>query len=148
MLFCFLRLHCVFIKSEYLDVGSGKYLLAANQPAIILIFKYLGVWCDGLSWLFVWLILRLIDEIVFRVCLLCFVLSVLLIEWLCGLFVVIDCSGWLFFVERLWFWEKGALIQTVDLLILVGIVCCENVFLFLTSFCERRMIIRLTNCDV
>lgn len=52
------RLHHVFIKSEYLDAGSGKYLLAANQPAIILIFKNLGVWCDGL------------------LCLLCFVLSV------------------------------------------------------------------------
>ena len=71
MLFCLLRLHCVFIKSEYLDVGLWEYLSAANQPAIILIFKNLGVWRDGL------------------LCLLCFVLSVLLIEWLCGLFVVI-----------------------------------------------------------
>lgn len=64
-------LHCGFIKSDCLDVGSGKYLSAANQPAIILIFKNLGVWCDGL------------------LCLLCFVLSVLLIERLCGLIVVI-----------------------------------------------------------
>ena len=45
-------LHCGFIKSEYLDVGSGKCLSAANQPAIILIFKNLGVWRDGLSCLF------------------------------------------------------------------------------------------------
>ena len=34
-----MRLHRVFIESEYLDVGSGKNLSAANQPAIILIFK-------------------------------------------------------------------------------------------------------------
>lgn len=66
-----MRFHCVFIEGEYLDVGSGKNLSAANQPAIILIFKNLGVWCDGL------------------LCLLCFVLSVLLIERLCGLFVVV-----------------------------------------------------------
>lgn len=32
-------LNRVFIKGEYLDVGSGKYLSAANQTAIILIFK-------------------------------------------------------------------------------------------------------------
>ena len=57
-----MRLHCGFIKSEYLGVGSGKYFSAANQPAIILMFKNLGVWCDGL------------------LCSLCFVLSVLLIE--------------------------------------------------------------------
>lgn len=43
-----MRLHCVFIKSGYLDVGSGKNLSAANQPAIILIFKNLGVWRDVL----------------------------------------------------------------------------------------------------
>lgn len=57
---CFVFCGCIesLLKSEYLDVGSGKYLLAANQPAIILIFKNLGVWCDGL------------------LCLLCFVLSV------------------------------------------------------------------------
>lgn len=30
-----------FTKSEYLDVFSGKYLSAANQPAIILILKIL-----------------------------------------------------------------------------------------------------------
>ena len=48
MLFCLLRLHCVFIKSEYLDVGLWEYLSAANQPAIILIFKNIGVWRDGL----------------------------------------------------------------------------------------------------
>ena len=39
MLFCLLRLHCVFIESEYLDVSSGKNLSVANQPAIILIFE-------------------------------------------------------------------------------------------------------------
>ena len=66
-----MRLHCGFIKSEYLDVGSGKYLSAANQPAIILMFKNLGVCHDGL------------------LCLLCFVLGVFLIERLCGLFVVV-----------------------------------------------------------
>lgn len=48
MLFCLLRLHCGFIESEYLDVGLWKYLSAANQPANILIFKNLGVWCDGM----------------------------------------------------------------------------------------------------
>lgn len=64
------RLHRVFIKSEFLDVGSGRYLSAANQPSIILIFKNLGVWGDGL------------------LCLLCFVLSVFF-ERLCGLFVVV-----------------------------------------------------------
>lgn len=42
---------------------------------------------------FLWLILRLIDEIVFRVCLLCFVLSVLLIEWFWIVFS--DCLIWL-----------------------------------------------------
>lgn len=42
-----MRLYCVFIKSEYLDVGSGKNLSAANQPLIILIFTNLGVLCDG-----------------------------------------------------------------------------------------------------
>lgn len=52
MLFCLLRLHCVFIESEYLDVGSGKYFSAANQPAIILIFKNLGVLFDCMSCLF------------------------------------------------------------------------------------------------
>ena len=36
-----MRLHCGFIKSEYLGVGSGKYFSAANQPAIILILKIL-----------------------------------------------------------------------------------------------------------
>ena len=39
--FFLVRLHCDFIKSEYLDVGSGKYLSAANQAAIILILKIL-----------------------------------------------------------------------------------------------------------
>ena len=38
------RLQRVFIKSEYLDVGLWKYLSASNQPAIILIFKNLGIW--------------------------------------------------------------------------------------------------------
>ena len=66
-----MRLHRVFIESEYLDVGSGKYFSAANQPANILIFKNLGVLCDGL------------------LCLLCFVLRAFLVERLCGLFVVI-----------------------------------------------------------
>lgn len=66
-----MRLHRVFIKSKYLDVGLGKYLSAANQPSIILIFKNLGVWGDGL------------------LCLLCFVLRAILIEWLRGLFFMI-----------------------------------------------------------
>ena len=131
MLFCFLRLYWVFIKSECLDVGSGKYLSAVNQPAIILIFKniafcrnYLSclfvMFCFGrvfdweildcLLWLFLWLILRLIDEMVCRVC-----FEGLFFEcfWLSGcgdcffwLFDLIDCSGWLFFIERLWFCEK------------------------------------------
>ena len=127
MLFCFLRLYWVFIKSECLDVGSGKYLSAVNQPAIILIFKniafyrnYLSclfvMFCFGrvsdweildcLLWLFLWLILRLIDEMVFRICYVLF----WAFYWLSGcgdclswLFDVIDCSDWLFFVERLRF---------------------------------------------
>ena len=155
-------------------MGLWKNLSAANLPAIILIFKNLGVWRDGL------------------LCLLCFVLSVF---WLreCGLFVVIvcyvlfwtyywlrgfglfylivcviDCSDWLFFIERLWFCEEEekygrtvhcnaavvnlcqkecGLIQTVDLLIWACIVCCENVFLFWTSFCERHKLNRLPNSD-
>lgn len=59
---------------------------------------------------FLWLILRLIDEMVCRVC-----FEGLFFEyfWLSGcgdcffwLFDLIDCSGWLFFVEWLWFCEK------------------------------------------
>lgn len=38
-------------------------------------------------------------------------------------------------------------IQAVELLILVDIVCCENVFLFWTSFCERHKLNRLSNSD-
>lgn len=64
-----MRLHCGFIKGEYLDVSLWKYLSAANQPAIILIFK--KSWC----------IIRLYVV---------FVLSVFF-ERLCGLFVVIVC---------------------------------------------------------
>lgn len=70
--FFLVRLHRVFIESEYLDVGSGKYFSAANQPSIIIILKIL-----------------VYGVMVFRVCLLCFVFWVLLIEWLRGLFVVI-----------------------------------------------------------
>ena len=79
MLFCLLRLHCVFIKIEYLDVGSGKYFLAANQSAIILILKILVygvmgccVCYNGLFWERFWL----------RDC--------------------VDCLLWLFFV---WFYD-------------------------------------------
>ena len=65
-----MRLHCGFIKSEYLDVGSGKYLSAANQTAIILIFKNITF---------------------FRNCLLCLSLGVFYREivWVvcCGFFV-------------------------------------------------------------
>ena len=63
-----MRLHCVFIKSDYLDVGSGKYLSAANPPAIILIFKNIAF---------------------FRNCLLCLFLGVFYREIVCGLFVVV-----------------------------------------------------------
>ena len=65
---------------------------------------------DCLLWLFLWLILRLIDEMVCRVC-----FEGLFFEcfWLSGcgdcffwLFDLIDCSGWLFFVEWMWFCEK------------------------------------------
>ena len=52
MLFCFLRLYWVFIKSECLDVGSGKYLSAVNQPAIILIFKNIAFFRNCLLCLF------------------------------------------------------------------------------------------------
>ena len=126
---------------------------------------------DCLLWLFLWLILRLIDEMAFRVCLLCFVFWVLLIEWLRGLFVVIVWCDWLFrLVVFYWtvviLWEirkikvwrciarlllltlrknECALIQTVDLLIWACIVCCENAFVFWTSFCERYKSNRLTN---
>ena len=62
-------MNCVFIKSEYLDVGSGKNLSAANQPAIILIFKNLGVWCDGLLCLSLSVFYR---EVVWIVCCGCF----------------------------------------------------------------------------
>ena len=58
---------------------------------------------DCLLWLFSWLILWLIDEIVFRVCLLCFVLSVLLIErfWIvCCNFVLVFCWTVVILCER------------------------------------------------
>ena len=88
MLFCFLRLYWVFIKSECLDVGSGKYLSAVNQPAIILIFKNIAF---------------------FRNCLLCLFWASFWLRdfgFFFWLFDLIDCSGWLFFVEWLWFCEK------------------------------------------
>ena len=129
-----MRLHCGFIKSEYLGVGSGKYFSAANQPSIIIILKILvyGV----------------------IVCCVCFdcLFWAFFIDRLCGLFVVIDftidwwdslsClffmfwvnywlrdfglfflivwydwfSGWLFFVERLWFCEKEEKLWSVGAL--------------------------------
>ena len=111
MLFCFLRLYWVFIKSECLDVGSGKYLSAVNQPAIILIFKNIAFCRNCLLCLF-WACFWLRDFGLFVVVvfvidftidwwdgfsyLLCFVLSILLIEWLRGLFVVIVWCDWLF----------------------------------------------------
>lgn len=89
-----------------------------------------------------------------------FVFWVFLIEWLCGLFV--DVILFWFFVERLWFcakeeklWSDGALqccrcwtlrknecglIQTVDLLIWACIVCCENAFVFWTSFLRAAQV--------
>lgn len=81
-----------------------------------------------------------------------------LLLWLFRLIDLIVCFGC--FVERLWFGAEEkqkkvgrcvatllfqalrknecALIQAVDLLILVGIVCCENAFVFWTSLCEWR----------
>lgn len=57
-----MRLYCGFIKGEYLDVGLWKYLSAANQSAIILIFKILVygvmgccVCYNGLFWERFWL---------------------------------------------------------------------------------------------
>lgn len=40
---CFVFCGCIesLLKSEYLDVGSGKYLLAAHQTVIILYSKIL-----------------------------------------------------------------------------------------------------------
>lgn len=43
--------------------------------------------------------------------------------------------------------KECALIQTVDLLIWTCIVCCENVFLFWTSFCEWYKLNRLLSSD-
>lgn len=43
--------------------------------------------------------------------------------------------------------KECALIQTVDLLIWACIVCCENAFVFWTSFCERHKLNRLPNSD-
>ena len=118
MLFCFLRLYWVFIKSECLDVGSGKYLSAVNQPAIILIFKniaffrncllclfWASFWlrdCVGCllwffcDWFYVWLMRWFVV----------FVLKVCFLDCSFWLFDLIDCSGCLFFNERLWFCVK------------------------------------------
>lgn len=76
------RLHCGFIKSVF-AVGSEEVAVGDT-----LIFKNIAF---------------------FRNCLLCLFRAWF---WLrnFGLFVVvvfvIDCSGWLFFIERLWFCEK------------------------------------------
>ena len=125
MLFCLVYLRWVFIKGVF---AVGSEVVAVCD---ILIFKniafyrnYLSclfvMFCFGrvsdweildcLLWLFLWLILRLIDEMVCRVC-----FEGLFFEcfWLSGcgdcffwLFDLIDCSGWLFFVEWMWFCEK------------------------------------------
>lgn len=123
---------------------------------------------DCLSWLFVWLILRWIDEIVFRVCFL------VVFDWMVVGIVFSDCLIWLivpvgcFLLNGCDFVRKKknygrtvhcnaavvnlcqkecALIQTVDLLIWACIVCCENAFVFWTSFCERHKLNRLPNSD-
>ena len=112
MLFCFLRLYWVFIKSECLDVGSGKYLSAVNQPAIILIFKNIAFFRNCLLCLF-WASFWLRDFGLFVVvvfvidftidwwdglsCLFWrFVFWMFLIEWLRGLFFLIVWFDWLF----------------------------------------------------
>ena len=120
MLFCFLRLYWVFIKGA-ISVGSKQVavcdILIFKNIAFFVIaccvcFERVFDWeiLDCLLWLFLWLILRLIDEMVCRVC-----FEGLFFEcfWLSGcgdcffwLFDLIDCSGWLFFVEWLWFCEK------------------------------------------
>ena len=150
MLFCFLRLYWVFIKSECLDVGSGKYLSAVNQPAIILIFKNIAFFRNCLLCLF-WASFWLRDFGLF-----------FLIVW-CNFVLVIYWTVVLYEKEEK-LWSDGALlvsvvkpyvkmsalwfkIQAVDLLIWACIVCCENVFLFWTSFCERRKLNRFSNSD-
>lgn len=131
---CLVYLRWVFIKSVF-AVGSEEVAVGDT-----LIFKNIAffrncILCLSLvvfDWEIVWVVCCgcfLIDfTIDCRDSLSClfwrFVFWLFLIEWLCGLFVVIvcvidftiDCSGWLFFVERLWFcgkeeklWSDGAL---------------------------------------
>ena len=104
-LFCFLRLYWVFIK--------GAISVSSKQVAVcvILIFKTLHFFvfvCYVLFWACFWLRdFGLFVVVVFVIdftidwwdgfsYLLCFVLSILLIEWLRGLFVVIVWCDWLF----------------------------------------------------
>ena len=104
--FFLVYLRWVFIISLF-AVGSEEVAVGD-----IIIFKNIAFFRNCLSCLFwaflierlcglfvmvgLWLILRLIDEMVFHVCLLCFVLNVLLIEWLCGMFFLIVWCDWLF----------------------------------------------------
>lgn len=176
---CLVHLRWVFIKSVFV-VGSEEAAVCD-----ILIFKNiaffrncllclsLGVFIERLLGLFV-VVVFVIDFTFdwwdsFSCLFWRFVFWLFLIERLCGLFDVIDCSGWLFFVERLWFCEEeenygrtvhcyvavvkpcvkmsAVWFKRLFLLILVGIVCCENDFLFWTSFCERHKFNRLPNSD-
>ena len=120
MLLCFLLLYWVFIKNVFvvcLEVVAFCDILIFKNIAFcrncLLCLFWACFWlrdCVGcLLWLFLWLILRLIDEMVFRISYVLF----WAFYWLSGcgdclswLFDVIDCSDWLFFVERLWFCEK------------------------------------------
>lgn len=91
----------VFVGSEsagdYFNIQKSWCMVWWVVVFVMFCFERIIDWenVDCLSWLFVWLILRLIDEIVFRVCLLCFVLSVF---WLrdFGLFYLIVWFDWLF----------------------------------------------------
>lgn len=115
-LFCFLRLYWVFIKSVF-AVGSE-----AVAVCDILIFKNIAFCRNCLLCLplgvFDWVVVGIVCVIDFAVnwwdsfsCLFVMFCFERIIDWEISdcffwLFDLIDCSGWLFFVERLWFCEK------------------------------------------
>ena len=151
MLFCFLRLNWVFIKSECLDVGSGKYLSAVNQPAIILIFKNIAFfrncllclfWASfwlrdfGLFFLIVWFdwLFRLV-VFYWTVVILCGRRKIMVGRCIAMLPLLNSMSKWVRADSNGWF------------LIWTCIVCCENAFVFWTSLCERHKLNRLPNSD-
>lgn len=104
MLFCLVHLYWVFIKSIFV---VGSEVIAVCDILISKTLHFFVIACCGCFWVFfieklcglfvvvfLWLILRLIDEIVFRVCFLCFER---IIDWvLRGLFFLIVWFDWLF----------------------------------------------------